>query len=141
MVFELLAHRPLIDGFLAPQDEITAQQVDLQGIMPPEWWEKWEKRPEWYDEAGNPLGNAADIWPWERRFDQWVQNPRESWDMGTMGGDERDALLKLLGWMLAWRPGERPGIMEVLGSSWMTRWPLPAYEKGRLFTGTQSASA
>lgn len=70
MIFELLAHRSLIDGFLAPQDEIIAQQVELQGPMPSEWWGRWEKRPKWYDEAGRPLSNASDIWSWERRFEQ-----------------------------------------------------------------------
>ncbi|KAK7423315.1 hypothetical protein QQX98_001106 [Neonectria punicea] len=35
-IFELLAHRSLIDGILTPQDEITAQQVHLQGSLPSE---------------------------------------------------------------------------------------------------------
>ncbi|KAK7428377.1 hypothetical protein QQZ08_005134 [Neonectria magnoliae] len=67
VIFELLAHRSLIDGFLAPQDEITAQQVELQGHMPYEWW---RRRPKWYDDGGKPLSEASDIWPWERRFER-----------------------------------------------------------------------
>lgn len=130
VIFELFAHRSLIDGLLAPQDEITAQQVELQGFMPHEWWAKWEKRAKWYDEEGSPLSNASDIWSWERRFAQWVQNPRQSRDMETIGEDEWDALFKLLASMLAWRPGERPDTESVLESDWMTRWALPAYHKG-----------
>lgn len=130
VIFELLAHRSLIDGFLAPQDEITAQQVELQGLMPPEWWGKWEKRPKWYDEGGKALSNASDIWSWERRFEQWVQNPRQSRDMETISEDERDALFKLLRWMLAWRLSERPDVKRVLETDWMARWALPAYRKG-----------
>lgn len=130
VIFELLAHRSLIDGFLAPQDEIIAQQVELQGRMPPDWWGKWEERPEWYDEAGRPLSNASDFWPWERRFEQWVQSPRRSRGMETIGKDEQDALFKLLQWMLAWKPSERPDITEVLKADWITRWALPAYQKG-----------
>ncbi|UNI22323.1 hypothetical protein JDV02_008222 [Purpureocillium takamizusanense] len=126
VIFELLAHRSLIDGFLAPQDEITAQQVELQGLMPPEWWTRWEKRPNWYDEVGKPLSNASDIWSWERRFEQWVQNPRQSKGMEKIGDHERDALLKLLAWMLAWRPSERPSVRQVLETEWRTRWALPA---------------
>ncbi|KAG8418071.1 hypothetical protein J3458_005509 [Metarhizium acridum] len=61
VIFELLAHRSLIDGFLAPQDEIIAQQVELQGPMPSEWWGRWEKRPDWYNDAGRPSSNACDI--------------------------------------------------------------------------------
>ncbi|KFA70750.1 hypothetical protein S40288_09215 [Stachybotrys chartarum IBT 40288] len=130
VIFELLAHRSLIDGFLAPQDEITAQQVELQGPMPPEWWVKWEKRPKWYDEAGKPLSNESDIWSWERRFEQWVQSPRRSRGMETIPDDERDALFKLLGWMLAWRPNERPDVKAVLEADWVTKWALPAFQKG-----------
>jgi serine/threonine-protein kinase SRPK3 len=129
VIFELLAHRSLIDGFLAHQDEITAQQVELQRPMPFQWWEKWEKRPKWYDEAGKPLSNASDIWSWERRFEQWVQKPRQSKGMGTISEDERDALFKLLRWMLAWKPNERPDIKKVLEADWITRWALPAYQK------------
>lgn len=98
--------------------------------MPPEWWGKWEKRPKWYDEAGRPLSNESDIWPWERRFEQWVQNPRHSRGMETIGEDERNALFELLRWMLAWRPSERPDIEEVLRVNLITRWALPAYQKG-----------
>ncbi|RDA94481.1 hypothetical protein CP533_2304 [Ophiocordyceps camponoti-saundersi (nom. inval.)] len=120
VIFELLAHRSLIDGFLAPQDEITAQQVELQGLMPSEWWEKWQERPKWYDEAGMPLSNASDIWSWDRRFEQWVQDSRRAMKMETMAQDEWDALFELLKWMLAWRPSERPDMQEVLESKWMT---------------------
>ncbi|EXU98479.1 protein kinase [Metarhizium robertsii] len=130
VIFELLAHRSIIDGFLAPQDEITAQQVELQGPMPSEWWGRWEKRPKWYDEAGRPLSNASDIWSWERRFEQWVQKPRQSRGMETIREDERDALFELLRWMLAWTPSERPDIMKVLKADWITRWALPSYQKG-----------
>ncbi|KAK8043907.1 CMGC/SRPK protein kinase [Apiospora phragmitis] len=131
VIFELLAHRSLIDGFLAPQDEIiTAQQVELQGLMPPEWWEKWEKRPKWYDNTGKPLTDKSEIWPWERRFEEWVQSPRNTKKMGTILEDEWDALLKLLKRMLAWRPSERPNIREVLEADWMTGWALPTYRTG-----------
>lgn len=129
VIFELLAHRSLIDGFLAPQDEITAQQIELQGPMPPDWWAKWEKRSKWYDEAGKPLSNESDIWSWDRRFEQWVQNPRKSRNMETIREGERDVLLELLGRMLSWKPSERPDIQEVLKSDWVMRWALPAHRK------------
>nr|POE67015.1 isoform 2 of srsf protein kinase 2 [Quercus suber] len=130
VIFELFAHRSLIDGILTPQDEITAQQVHLQGLMPSEWWDRWEKRSKWYDDAGKPLSNASDIWSWERRFEHWVQNPRSSNDMGTFDDQEWDALLKLLKWMLAWKPSDRPDVKQVLETEWMTNWALPAYQKG-----------
>lgn len=129
VIFELFAHRTLIDGFLSPQDEITAQQVELQGFMPQESWEKWEKRTKWYDEGGKPLSNECDRWSWERRFEQWVQYPRQRKKMKTMERDEWDALSKLLKWMLAWKPSDRPDIKRVLDSDWMMRWALSTYRK------------
>ncbi|GAO15373.1 hypothetical protein UVI_02010370 [Ustilaginoidea virens] len=131
VIFELVAHRSLIDGnWFAQQDDITAQQVELQGPMPPGWWAAWEERPKWYDDAGRPLGNERDLWPWERRFEEWVQDPRRRCKMEPLSEEERDALFKLLHRMLAWRPSERPDVTEVLKSDWMTKWALPAYQKG-----------
>ncbi|OAA43646.1 protein kinase domain protein [Metarhizium rileyi] len=130
VIFELLAHRSLIDGIIAPQDDILAQQVHLQGPMPPAWWAKWEERPKWFDDEGRPLSDESDIWSWERRFEQWVQSPRQRRKIDMIGEDERNALLELLGCMLAWKPSERPDTSEVLKSDWMTRWAIPAYQKG-----------
>lgn len=130
-IFELLAHRSLIDGILTPQDEITAQQVHLQGPLPSEWWDKWEQRSKWFDEAGRPLSNKRDIWTWDRRFEQWIQEPRQSCGMGFIDEEEKTALSELLQWMLAWRAGDRPSAEEVLDTAWMKRWALPAYQEGR----------
>ncbi|TQN68767.1 Serine/threonine-protein kinase SRPK [Colletotrichum shisoi] len=128
-VFELLAHRSLIDGILAPQDEITAQQVHLQGPLPSEWWSSWEERSKWFDEAGRPLSNERDIWTWDRRFEQWVQEPRQSCGMDVIDDEEKAALFEMLRRMLAWRPSERPTAEEVLDMAWMKTWALPAHEK------------
>lgn len=131
VIFELFAHRSLIDGILTPQDEITAQQVHLQGILPSEWWKNWEKRSQWFDEAGKPLSNECDIWSWDRRFEQWIQEPRQSLGMDTIGDEERLKFLDMLKSMLSWRPRERPNIERVLEMEWMKRWALPAYERSR----------
>ncbi|KAK0614608.1 kinase-like domain-containing protein [Immersiella caudata] len=118
-IFELLGHRPLVDGIIAPQDDITAQQ------------EKWVLRAKWFDATGKPLSNERDIWSWDRRFDEWVNGLRPSWGAEVVKGDEKAALLELLRWMLAWRPCERPSVDEVLKSAWMKQWALPAYKEGR----------
>ena len=130
-IFELLAHRSLIDGILAPQDEITAQQVHLQGPLPPEWWDNWEQRSKWFDEAWKPLSNEQDIWTWDRRFEQWIQEPRQSCGMGVIDEEEKAALFELLHRMLAWRPKEWPNAPDVLNMAWMQKWALPAYEESR----------
>ncbi|TDZ53107.1 Serine/threonine-protein kinase SRPK [Colletotrichum trifolii] len=70
-------------------DEIKAQQVHLQGPLPPGWWDRWEKRPKWFDAAGNALSNECDVWTWDRRFDEWVQKPRQSYGMDVVGEEEK----------------------------------------------------
>ncbi|KAH7194589.1 kinase-like domain-containing protein [Fusarium oxysporum] len=122
----LFAHRSLIDGIIASQDDITAQQVHLQGIPPPEWW---DKRSKWFDNKGQALSNEQDIWSWDRRFRQWIQEPRKSEGMETINSEEAAALLDLLKRMLAWKPENRPQAQQVLESGWMKEWALPAYNK------------
>jgi serine/threonine protein kinase len=130
-IFELFAHRSLIDGIIAPQDDITARQIHLQGPLPSEWWDRFENRSEWFDDNGNPLSNEYDIWNWDRRFDQWVQMPRRSFGMVTIDDEEKAALFELLRLMLTWRPKDRPNAEQVLGAAWTKRWALPAYEGSR----------
>ncbi|KAK2033219.1 kinase-like protein [Colletotrichum zoysiae] len=132
IIFELFAHRSLIDGtFFAPQDEITAQQIHLQGLLPSDWWHNWEQRAKWFDEAGGSLENERDIWRWDRRFGQWVQEPRQHFGMTVVDEEEKAALLEMLQCMLAWRPSDRPDAAAVLNMTWMKKWALPAYEGSR----------
>ncbi|KAF5701687.1 dis1-suppressing kinase [Fusarium globosum] len=131
LIFELFAHRSLIDGIIAPRDDITAQQVHLQGIPPPEWWDKWDKRSKWFDSKGQALSNEQDIWSWDRRFKQWVQEPRKSEGMETINLEEAAALLDLLKRMLAWKPENRPQAQRILESGWVKEWALPAYNRAK----------
>ncbi|KAI0533766.1 kinase-like domain-containing protein [Xylaria digitata] len=130
-IFELLAHRPPISGKLLYRDEITVQQVHLQGPPPSEWWDRWYGRSVWFDEAGRPFSKDYDIWTWERGFKEWIQKPRQSCGMDTIDENEMTAILELLRWMLSWRPEERPTAEEVLETAWMKKWALPAYRKGQ----------
>ncbi|KAF2968379.1 hypothetical protein GQX73_g5216 [Xylaria multiplex] len=130
-VFELLGHRSLIDETFAPPDEITAQQVYLQGPMPPEWLNRWKERSIWFDDEGRPLANECDVWSWDRRFEEWLQELRRYSGMDVVGEEEKTALLDLLHWMLAWKPEERPSAGEVLDTVWMKKWALPAYEQSQ----------
>ncbi|KAF6813997.1 hypothetical protein CMUS01_12724 [Colletotrichum musicola] len=98
--------------------------------MPPEWWEKWGERSKWFDGAGRPLNSElSQSYTWEALLEDHVQSERRSDRMEPIGEDEKDAMLRLLRWMLAWRPAERLSAPEVLETEWMTRWALPAYRK------------
>ncbi|KAG6126960.1 hypothetical protein E4U12_006172 [Claviceps purpurea] len=133
LIFRLLAVRSLIDevrGCALP-GQVTAQHFELSGHMPTAWWRRWEERPEWYTEDGEPVEDEP--WSWERRFEEWVQKPRQTREMEKLAEDELAAVLKLLRSMLAWKPSERPNISKVLESDWMTRWALPAYQDSERF--------
>ncbi|KAI0412431.1 kinase-like domain-containing protein [Xylaria grammica] len=124
-IFELFSEGPLMNS----QDEIIAEQVHLQGPLPAEWWAGWKERSQWFDGAGRPLGDDCDIWPWDRRFDGWIQEPRQSCGMDVIKEGEKTELLALLRWMLTWKPEGRPSAEEVLDSAWMKKWAFPAYEQ------------
>lgn len=138
VIFELFGESPLINGLvvdgraLAPQHYITAQQVHLLGPMPREWWGRWEERPCYFDDSGVPFSNSWEIRTWARLRHESVLG---KWHRMRLGGrapweaGEWDALLRLLKWMLAWRPAGRPTALQVLETEWMKKWALPAYRK------------
>ncbi|KAG6072595.1 hypothetical protein E4U33_003205 [Claviceps sp. LM78 group G4] len=126
VVFELFSNLSLFNGFLTNQDDLTAQQVQILGPMPPAWWKNWEARTKWYDEEGRPLCGSSKSNALKRRIQTCVQDPRLKMRWETLGEDE---LITLLRSMLAWSTSERLDISEVLGSDWMTQWALPAYQK------------
>ncbi|KAF6783471.1 hypothetical protein CSOJ01_15899 [Colletotrichum sojae] len=109
-IFELLARRPLLNVW-----DAIAQQVHMSGPMPPEWWEKWGERSKWFDGTGRPLNKElSQSYTWEALLEDHVQSERRSDRVEPIGEGEKDALLRLLWWMLAWRPAERPSAPEVL---------------------------
>ena len=43
-VFDIFANGHLFGGFKPSKDTILVEMVDSLGILPPQWWEKWESR-------------------------------------------------------------------------------------------------
>lgn len=37
-IWSIIAHRPLFEGFLATEDDMTCEHVDTLGVLPLEWW-------------------------------------------------------------------------------------------------------
>ncbi|KAG6181738.1 hypothetical protein E4U10_007177 [Claviceps purpurea] len=128
VIFELLSTCPLIHSLIPQPDSVTAELLDMLGPMPPAWWERWEARSK-YDHKVRLLNGLAKPEELRRRFQYSVQNPRQKQETDTLAEDELDAVLSLFKSMLAWSPADRPDISEVLSSTWMTKWALPAYQK------------
>lgn len=131
VIFELFARNSLVNGFITTQDDITAQQVTLQGPMPEEWWLRWERRSKWFDATGKVLDESGSPGSWTERFEEGIQKARKRYGYPTMGDQEKGELIALLKCTLAWRPAERPSAEQLLDMPWMKNWALPAYKTGR----------
>ncbi|KAG5969417.1 hypothetical protein E4U56_008319 [Claviceps arundinis] len=129
VIFELLAIGSLIQLMMPDPDEVIAEQIDLLGPMPPAWWEKWEARSDWFDENSQLLNGLWSPEALKGRFEWSVQRPRREKESDTLAEDELDAVLSLFKRMLTWSPGDRADVSEVLSSTWMTKWALPAYHE------------
>ena len=45
---------PSPDSWLSPEDDATADQIDVLDPLPSEWWEKYEARSEEFAANGQP---------------------------------------------------------------------------------------
>ncbi|PWY91852.1 hypothetical protein BO94DRAFT_461563, partial [Aspergillus sclerotioniger CBS 115572] len=127
--------RPLFETFFPTRDRVTMEQVQVLGILPSEWWEKWDRRLEWFDEEGE-LNMTTGVRrrhdgvrrTWEMRFNHSVQEARAEAGLETVTDEERRAFEAMLRSMLKFQPKERATAQEVMQSEWMNGWGLPALE-------------
>ncbi|KAH8425433.1 uncharacterized protein LDX57_003186 [Aspergillus melleus] len=129
-IWTLIAQRPLFEGFMATQDDMTCEHVDTLGILPREWWGRWDARHDRFTEDGTPI-NRNPYRSWDDRFEDSVQQPRRECGMVTFDEEERDAVSKMLRAMLAFRPEDRITARQVLDEEWMVKWALPLYYDSR----------
>ncbi|KGO36046.1 hypothetical protein PEX1_013060 [Penicillium expansum] len=125
-IWEIIGMKAIFSTDFVDEDQIAAQQVDVLGPMPSEWWQRWEARSRFFDEYGHPMESyKMNKWPpLEESFEIGVQKWR--WKMGgEIEEDEKAAFLDLMRRMLSFRPEERPTAEEVLMSDWMVKWALP----------------
>jgi serine/threonine protein kinase len=127
-IWSIIAQRPLFEGFLATEDDITCEHVDTLGILPPEWWGRWEARRLKFTEDGKPI-NRNPFRSWVDRFEDSVQQPRRDSGIPSFDAREREALFNMLRPMLSFRPENRPTTKQILESEWMVKWALPEYGK------------
>lgn len=127
-IWPILGLRALFDCTLATCDDITCQQVDILGPLPPEWWKRWDARHKYLDETARPKNDRHVYIPLEQQFGCDIQGQREKDGMGAFGREETIALLAMLRSMLIFRPEERATAAMILKSDWMVTWGLPAYD-------------
>jgi hypothetical protein len=128
-LWEIFSSRAAFDAWLATRDDMAAQQVEILGPLPAEWWDCWQARGEYLDEDGRPV-NGRFVFPsLEGIFETDVQAARRKDNMGTFGTEEKEAFLGMLHPMLVFRPVERATAVETIDSRWMREWGLPSVER------------
>ncbi|PYI11409.1 kinase domain-containing protein [Aspergillus sclerotiicarbonarius CBS 121057] len=135
-IWEIFGQRPLFETFFPTRDRVTMEQVQVLGILPPEWWGKWDRRLEWFAEDGElnmkpgvPRRLDGVRRTWEMRFSHGIQEPRAEAGLQTVTDKEKRAFDSMLRSMLNFRPNERATARQVLQSEWMNSWGLPALEQ------------
>lgn len=123
-LWTLVGQRPLFEGFYPSADWVIKENVDTLGKLPPQWWQKWDSRTKWFNEDGTRQ-NATSARPWEQRFNESIQNPRQECNMPLMEDVEKTAFLNMLRDMLAFKPEKRSTAREVIECEWMQEWALP----------------
>lgn len=131
-IWDIISQKPLFEGFLTNEDDMTCQQIDALGLLPTEWWGKWEARRDKFTEHEEPINlSRPPCQTLEDRFELNVHRPRIEEGMPPFESSERDSLCSMLRSMLSFRPENRPSAQQVLESEWMVKWALPEYEKIR----------
>ncbi|GAB0142726.1 hypothetical protein EsHS_00003266 [Epichloe bromicola] len=127
-IWEIIGMKALFSSEFVGIDEVASQQIDVLGLIPSSWFERWEARTRFFDEDGRPK-KARYVWPrLDDAFEECVQRYRRKLDAGEFSKEETAALLDLMRRMLSYRPEERPTTEEVLKSEWMAGPPsVPGY--------------
>jgi serine/threonine-protein kinase SRPK3 len=154
-IWSILSGQPLFGAsiFSPEPDTIIKNQVNILGKLPPDWWQKWDARLNWFNEEGVRIDNGGqsqkesdesrevlfkyvggmrmddDVQSWEELFESGVQMPRRKQGMDEVGEEETAALFDMLKAMMAFKPGERMTAEQVKESKWMRKWGLPELEE------------
>lgn len=126
----LSSYSPFDPAIFCDEDASLRLQVEALGKLPEEWWEKWDARREYFTEEGDIRwypGRRAHVATLQWLFEKRMDDMRRRYELESMGLDERQALLDMLRWMLAYRPSQRASIGDVLSSRWMTQYAIPDY--------------
>ncbi|KAL2018660.1 hypothetical protein VTK56DRAFT_495 [Thermocarpiscus australiensis] len=136
-LYEVLGERPLFETFSWDGDVIIADMINTLGAPPRRWWDRWEKRAEYFEPDGSWRrgGIVGRIYTPRCRLHQrmWEMGRGETpetcqWDVED---GEMRALEALLMGMLAYESGEGLTVERVMESEYFVKWASPAWERQR----------
>lgn len=123
-IWSILGQRPLFEEILALQDDITAEQIDVLGTLPPEWWSKWQGKHEYFTEDGGAIPDRY-FKSWNDRFESHIQRPGLEAGISAVCDGEKSAVLHMLRSMLEFEPERRASAEDILQCDWIQNWALP----------------
>ncbi|KAL4885147.1 hypothetical protein BJY04DRAFT_205408 [Aspergillus karnatakaensis] len=60
-LWEIIGMKTIIGSDFTTADEVTSQQIEVLGQLPPSWWDRWEERGQFLDEIGRLL-EGREVW-------------------------------------------------------------------------------
>lgn len=124
-LYEIMSDRGLLSAS-GGKDELIRNVVDLLGPLPGPWWEKWERRGEFFAKDQNPIESKDETATLGYRMRHLRTSPSEAF---TISEAEATSLGALLSTMLVYKPSERVSLGEALKSDYMKKWAEPALEE------------
>jgi len=128
-IYELFSSDQLFQHFRPDDHDAFAEAVSLLGKPPARWWDIWEARGEFFNEAGEWdlkfRGRDPEYKPLKLRMSYISEDRQRNENMIT---EELEDLTCLLKQMLRWLPEDRATAEELAASHWMRKWGYPALE-------------
>lgn len=126
-LYNLLGERHLFEGLMPDEDHVIAEMVSTLGRLPEKWWDRWQKRGDFFLPDGSWKTDT------HRAHAAWSRPLGER--LGIMGREgefdpsELVCLEKLLQCMLTYDPAQCATAKDVIASEWMQKWGPPALRK------------
>lgn len=121
-LYILLGERNLFEGFMPDEDHVVAEMISTLGNLPKRWWDRWEKKEDFFLQDGSWDTNTHRAHaPWFRPLSERLGLMGRA---GEFSPDEMASLEKMLRAMLTYEPDQRDIAKDVVESEWMRRWGL-----------------
>lgn len=130
-IWAIMAQRPLFEEGKVGADGVTAEQMDVLGEFPLDWWNTWQSRHEYFDDSGFPVDDR-EMLTLEERLEKRIQKPRLDAGFTGMEADEKIAFMDMMRSMLKFRPEERSRTPEILECDWIVKWAMPQFKSSKL---------